>query len=298
MKTIKKIILTFIITSALLFLISCPEPVINKVKKTVYIYASTVAEFWGLPGIRFVNWRPNIHIKASSNNGSLVNRLWDGQAEIDPDTWSLFEYSQILYYDSNFIGMNIQPDKDATVDNEILMPLAFENKLYKRVSPDSTEEPKYDVTWNKTDKSVVITLNTINSNFLLLRPGARIAVFATQRPTQWGGNNDYSIIDAIPGTNSLQKSVNYETIKDNTSDRSSTRDLNYIEFKGGTLDIEADTKDFHNNLIWFKRMTITEDKIVLYMPYLENGNKAKEYWDAIDSKKIEPFMLFWIAIEQ
>ncbi|HOV13827.1 MAG TPA: hypothetical protein PK771_06050 [Spirochaetota bacterium] len=292
-----------------LFVVSCPEPIVRTVKKIVLTpptdenssdmsNSNTITAFWGLPGIKFVNWRPNIHIKASSMNGELSNRVWDGTPDVDPDKWSLFEYSQILYYDSNFVGNNIQPNEDVTVDNEVIMPLAFEQKLYKRIIKDSTESPKYDVTWDKTNKAVVINLNTINSNYLILKPGARIAVFATQRPTQWGAVNDYSIIDAIPGNNSLQKSVNRDSIRDNTSDRKVTRDIGYIEYNGTEIDLTTDTKNYFNGLIWFDRIKVSQDKIILYIPNLETGNKAKNYWDNIDKTKIEPYMLFWIAIQQ
>lgn len=296
----KLLVVSFFIVILSLVIIGCQDTIINKIQKVVYIYpkVNTIAAFWGLPGIKFVNWRPDIHIKASSSGGVLKDRLWDGTADMNPDDWSLFEYSQILYYDSNYTGNNLQPDEDVTVDNEVIMPLAFEQKMYKRVDPNSTESPKYDVTWDKTEKAVVISLNTINSNYLLLKPGARIAVFATQRPTQWKCVNDYTIIDAFPGDNSLQKSDNRNAIRDNTSDRKATRDIGYVEFQGGTLDVSADTSDVDNGLIWFRRMKVTQDKIILYIPNLESGNKAKAYWDNIDKTKIEPYMLFWIAIQQ
>lgn len=299
------ILLVLISLSVILLVIACNEPTVKVVKKVVYITPnedtsvdlsnnSTVAAFWGLPGITFDKWRPNIHIKASSMNGALKNRVWDGTPDVDPDTWSLFEYSQILYYDSNYIGNDIQPDKDATIDNEIIMPLAFEQKIYKRISLTAQEPQKYDVTWDGANKTIVINLNTVNSNYLILKPGARLAVFATQRPTQWGAVNDYTIVDAIPGDNSLQKSVNKQTILDSTSDRKTTRTLGYLTYKGGTDTYEDTSWVGH----WFEKIVITQDKITLYIPKLESGNKAKEYWDSIDKTPVEPYMLFWITIQQ
>ncbi|HPO49946.1 MAG TPA: hypothetical protein PLO89_06430, partial [Spirochaetota bacterium] len=93
-------------------------------------------------------------------------------------------------------------------------------------------------------------------------------------------------------------SVNKNSIRDNTSDRSATRNLGYIEFKGEEIDIDSSESDYYNGRAWFKRIKITEDKIVLYMPNLENGSKAREYWHNIDNGKINPYMLFWIAIQQ
>ncbi|HQJ06976.1 MAG TPA: hypothetical protein PLI57_11440, partial [Spirochaetota bacterium] len=88
--------------------------------------ATTYAAFWGLPAIKFDKWRPNIHIKASSDNGALIGRKWDTTADVNPDNYNLFEYSQILYYDSNYAAAMISSQEDATVDNNVIMPLAFE----------------------------------------------------------------------------------------------------------------------------------------------------------------------------
>ncbi|HOJ64630.1 MAG TPA: hypothetical protein PLE45_09440 [Spirochaetota bacterium] len=251
--------------------------------------ANTIAAFWGLPGITFKNWRPNIHIKASTDNGNLENRVWEPDASSEPDPQSLFEYSQIVFYESNY--KDIDPEKDATVDNNVLMNLAFEQKLYKR---SWYELNKYDVSYDFTEKAVVITLNTENSNYFVLKKGARIAVIATQRPAQWGENNDYTIIDSIPACNSLQKSPLSANIKDNTADRSITRVIDYITYDGGTQTITDTTWDNH----WFKGLKLEEEKITIYMPKLTDGNTAKTYWDSIDKVPIKPFMLFWITIQQ
>jgi len=304
MKTLRSI-LVLIAVATLLVLTSCSRTVIvlippDDTLTVAKSSSSTTAAFWGLPGIVFENWRPNIHIKASTNNGALASRVWEGNSNVNPDTWSLFEYSQILYYDSDYLTKNIQPSDIATVDENVIMPLSFEQKMYKRVSPNSTELPKSDVTWDDTTKSVVIKLNTVNSNFLTLSAGARIAVFATQRPTQWGGVNDYTIVDAFPGTNSLQKSTTSTTLRDLTTDRSATRILGYLEYTGGTLEVTATPEQEYNGLIWFKSITVTSTSITLNMPNLETGDKAKVYWDQIDKtgSALEPFMLFWIAIQQ
>lgn len=256
---------------------------------TIQSKANTYAQFWGLPAIKFDKWRPNIHIKASTDNGNLKNRYWDVTNDVKPDPESLFEYSQILYYDSNFT--NFDPYSDATVDNFVLMPLAFEQKIFKR---SLVEANKYDVSYDLSKRAVVITLNTINSNYLVLKPGTRVAVFATQRPKQWDSTNDYTIIDAIPGNNSLEKSSNHQTIKDNTSDRSETRTLGYLTYKGGT-DIYQDASWDGD---WFEGITIEPEKITIFMPYMKNGNEAKKYWDKIDTESVAPFMLFWVAIQQ
>lgn len=251
--------------------------------------ANTIAAFWGLPGITFRKWRPNIHIKASTDNGNLANRVWEPDPTSEPDPQSLFEYSQIVFYESDY--RNINPEIDATVDNNVLMSLAFEQKLYKR---SWYELNKYDVSYDFSEKAVVITLNTENSNYFMLKTGARIAVIATQRPIQWGADNDYTIVDSLPACESLQKSLNYSTIKDNTTDRSVTRVVDYITYTGGVQTISDTTWDNH----WFKGIKIQEDKIIIYMPKITDGNTAKSYWDSIDSTPIKPFMLFWIAIQQ
>jgi len=254
---------------------------------------TTNAAFWGLPALRFINWRPNIHIKASSDNGILTNRVWDGSPDINPDSWSLFEYSQILYYDSNYIGMNIPADQEVTIDNTVIMPLSFEQKMYKRVYDTEIEPNKYDVTWDKVENSVVITLNTINSNYLILKPGTRIAVIATQRPTQWGAVHDYTVIDSIPKNNSLQVQSNQKK-QDTTSDRAYTREIYYLTYTGGTQVVTDTTWDTH----WFKGLKLEQDKITIYMPHFNDGNTAKSYWDTIDTEPIAPFMLFWVLIQQ
>ncbi|OHD14911.1 MAG: hypothetical protein A2086_02395 [Spirochaetes bacterium GWD1_27_9] len=295
-------ILSISILFLVLFLVSCP-PIIEKKIKTIIVMPkedvtnnnsnnNTVAEFWALPGITFVNWRPNIHIKGTTDNGTLTGRKWDGTPDINPDLWSLFEYSQVLYYDSDYTGFNIPADKDVTIDNTVIMPLAFEQKLYKRTI-QAGESPKYDVTYDIANKAVVITLNTENSNYLTLKTGTRIAVFATQRPTQWGAQNDYTIIDSFPSGNSLQKTTD-STIKDNTSDRSVTRKISYITYNGGVQDISSDNSTNH----WFKGLKLEQAKITIYMPHLATGDDAKKYWDTIDKTPLAPFMLFWIAIQQ
>lgn len=253
--------------------------------------ATTKTAFWGLPPIVFDKWRPNIHIKASTDNGNLINRTWDITSDANPDIYSLFEYSQILYYDSNYIQANIKPTDDATVDNTVIMPLAFEQKLYKR---SNSEINKYDVSYDYSENSVVITLNTVNSNYLTLKTGTRIAIFATQRPSQWGATNDYTIVDAIPGNNTLQKSPNKNDIKIGTADRSQTRVLGYITYNGG---VET-YKELQWNGNWFEGIKLEPQKITIYMSHLKNGNIAKSYWDSIDSTPIKPFMLFWVAIQQ
>lgn len=256
---------------------------------------NTVTEFWGLSPILFKNWRPNIHIKASTDNGALSGRVWDGTPDIDPDDWSLFEFSQVVYYDSDYNSFNIQPDEDATVDNFVIMPLSFEQKLYKRVSAESTESNKYDVTYDQINKSVVITLNTVNSNYLSLKNGARIAVFATQRPGLWGGAHDYTIVDSFPKGSSLQTLAGQQKY-DTSVDRAITRTLNYIEYTGGTMYYPTDSSG--DNSHWFKNMKIEPDIITIYMPFLTDGNTAKNYWDEIDIVPLAPFMLFWIVIQQ
>lgn len=256
---------------------------------------STVAAFWGLPGIRFVNWRPDIHIKASTDNGNLAGRVWDGTSDIPPDTWSIFEYSQIVYYDADYNTYNIQPTEDATVDNNIIMPLSFEQKIYKRVADSSVEPNKFDVTWDAVNKAAVINLNTVNSNYLVLKPGARIAVFATQRPTQWGAVNDYSIVDSFPKQNCLA-TFDAEKKQDTSTDRSETRQLSYFTYDGGTMYYPDNSADYASD--WFKRVKIEQEKISIYMPYMSNGDDAKSYWDNVDVTPLAPFMLFWVAIQQ
>ncbi len=260
---------------------------------TYYSNKTTNAAFWGLPALRLINWRPNIHIKASSDNGILAGRVWDGTPDLNPDTWSLFEYSQILYYDSNYVGNSVPIDQEVTVNNNVIMPLSFEQKIYKRVYDTEIEPNKYDVTWDKVEKSVVVSLNTENSNYLILKPGARIAVIATQRPTQWGAVHDYSVIDSIPKNNCLQVQTN-ATKQDTTNDRAYTREINYLVYNGGTQEITDTTWDTH----WFKGLKLEQDKITIYMPYFDNGNNAKNYWDSIDTEPVAPFMLFWILIQQ
>jgi len=265
-------------------------------KNNVMSNATTKAAFWGLPAITFDKWRPNIHIKASTDNGNLTNRTWEVTPDANPDVYSLFEYSQILYYDSNYAQANIDVTQDATVDNTVIMPLAFEQKIYKR---SNYEINKYDVSYDTTQNAVVVTLNTANSNYLTLKPGTRIAIFSTQRPNQWGEVNDYTIVDSIPGENSLQKSINKDSIKDNTSDRKSTRTLGYITYKGGTETFKEDLWKDH----WFEGIKLEPEKITIYMSHLKDGNTAKKYWDNIDTKSgngnsIRPFMLFWIVIQQ
>ncbi len=194
-----------------------------------------------------------------------------------------------MYYEANYA--NIDPEQDATVDHNVLMSLAFEQKLYKR---SWQELNKYDVSYDFSEKAVVITLNTENSNYFILKKGARIAVIATQRPMQWGAENDYTIIDSIPPSNSFQKSPDYLTIKDNTNDRAVTRIVEYITYEGGTQEITDTTWDNH----WFKGLKIEAEKITIYMPHLTDGNTAKSYWDNIDSVPLKPFMLFWVLIQQ
>jgi len=299
------IVILFILSFLSIMLISC-EP--NFIEETIYIWKkgtdkttsyssdkTTNAAFWGLPALRFINWRPNIHIKASSDNGILAGRLWDGSPDVNPDSWSLFEYSQILYYDSNYIGMNIPQDEEVTVDNTVIMPLSFEQKMYKRVFDQEIEPNKYDVTWDKVEKAVVVSLNTINSNYLILKPGCRIAVIATQRPKQWGAVNDYTVIDSIPKNNSLQMQTAQKK-SDTTNDRAFTREINYFTYTGGTMEYIDTTQD--TNTHWFKKIKVEQEKITLYMPYFDNGNNAKTYWDTIDTEPIAPFMLFWILIQQ
>lgn len=257
--------------------------------------ASTYAAFWGLPAIKFDKWRPNIHIKASSDNGALIGRKWDTTADVNPDNYNLFEYSQILYYDSNYASALISPLEDATVDNNVIMPLAFEQKIYKR---SLYEQNKYDVSYDYNQKAIVVSLNTVNSNYLSLKPGARVAVFATQRPKQWGELNDYTIVDAIPGENSAQKSSDRTAILDNTADRSATRTISYITYKGGTDLYKDSSWDGH----WFEGMLIEPDKITIFSKNIKDGDTARLYWSAVDTKEgekaISPFMLFWIAIQQ
>jgi len=257
--------------------------------------ATTYAAFWGLPAIKFDKWRPNIHIKASSDNGALIGRKWDTTADVNPDNYNLFEYSQILYYDSNYAAAMISSQEDATVDNNVIMPLAFEQKIYKR---SLYEQNKYDVSYDCNQGAIVVSLNTANSNYLSLKPGARVAVFATQRPKQWGELNDYTVIDAIPGDNSLQKSSDRAALLDNTSDRSSTRTLSYITYKGGSDFYKDASWDGH----WFEGILIEPDKISIFSKNIKDGDTARLYWSAIDTKEgdnaISPFMLFWIAIQQ
>lgn len=296
----------FILTYLLIFfLIGCENIVyINKYKVNFtdiedntqdntqdnsFSNANTIAAFLGLPPIKFRNWRPNIHIKASTDNGTLENRIWEPDPNFEPDPQSLFEYSQIVYYESDYTG--IEPDQDATVDNNVLMSLAFEQKLYKR---SWQELNRYDVSYDSVEKTVVISLNTENSNYFVLKKGARIAVFATQRPIQWGADNDYTIVDSIPACNSMQKSPNYLIIKDNTIDRSTTRVIDYITYTGGIQEIIDSTWDNH----WFNGIKIEEEKITIYMSKIIDGNTAKIYWDNIDSVPLKPFMLFWLAIQQ
>jgi len=256
---------------------------------------STVAEFWGLPGIRFVNWRPDIHIKASTSNGALAGRVWDMTPDIFPDPFSIFEFSQVVYYDADYATYNIQPTEDATVDNNIIMPLAFEQKIYKRVEDTTVEPNKYDVTWDAVNKAAVIYLNTVNSNYLTLKPGARIAVFATQRPTQWGEINDYSIVDSLPKGSSL---ATFDATKkqDTTSDRYETRQLSYFVYEVGTMYYPDNSADYADD--WFKCVKIEQEKISIYMPYMSSGDDAKSYWDNADVTPLAPFMLFWVAIQQ
>ncbi len=294
----RKIIVSAIVAAvyAVVFL-SCQVERINYLINYIEVDSdsSTVAEFWGLPGIRFVNWRPDIQIKASTDNGNLTGRVWDGTSDINPDTWSMFEYSQIVYYDSDFYSNNIQPAEDATVDNNIIMPLAFEQKIYKRVEDTTIEPNKFDVTWDGINKAVVVQLNTVNSNYLVLKPGARIAIFATQRPKQWGATNDYSIVDSLPKGNCLA-TFGAAKKQDTTDDRYETRQLSYFTYDGGTMIYPDNSADYASD--WFKCVKVEQEKITIYMPYMSNGDDAKGYWDSADVVPIAPFMLFWIAIQQ
>ncbi len=321
LKKIFYFLITFSSYLSLIILNSCQDAFVNKVDRVTTVTtikvifdnssdfpvdptsdndnklcsSTTRAAFWGLPPITFEKWRPNIHIKASTDNGNLKKRFWEVTMDVNPDVYSLFEYSQILYYDSNYIQANIDSTKDATVDNNVIMPLAFEQKIYKR---SIYEAGKYDVSYDFNQKAVVITLNTLNSNYLVLKPGARVAVFATQRPVQWGEVNDYTIIDSLPGDNSLAKSSDSQSLKDNTTDRKSTRTLGYLTYDGKETVFKQDawTGD------WFEGIKLESEKITIYMSAIKDGDTAKKYWDEVDRKNngvsIRPFMLFWIAIQQ
>lgn len=326
----------------------------------------TVASFYSLPAIELPGWRPNYHIKASTNGGALAGRTWDNDATTDdPVNWNLFEYGQIEFFESKY--GEVARDSEVTADNEILFyegtkifkrtpliidkfgaksfeeyvlpfarldiyPSEYEEILtssysrieeqYGNASPvvsyvlnksvaDTIEDmlqikgileeisfldkQRTDVVYKTLIGSVEISLNTISSNYFQLKNGAKIAVVATQRPTQWGESNmiDYTIISSIPNTNVSLDNPNGENL-DNTSDRSVTRTVDYFVWDGTKQTVPGKSGG------WFESITIESDKITLKMPKLTNGNTAKPYWDTIDpsGSPIAPFCLFWIMIQQ
>ncbi|OHD05396.1 MAG: hypothetical protein A2086_13625 [Spirochaetes bacterium GWD1_27_9] len=77
----------------------------------------TLAAFWGLPAISFDGFIPNYHIKATTNGGALEKRGWNFDSSkyssYNPDTWNIFEYSQILFIKSKYSDLKAS---DVTFD--------------------------------------------------------------------------------------------------------------------------------------------------------------------------------------
>ena len=251
--------------------------------------SNTIVSLWGLPAITFVNWRPNYHILALSDNGMLLNRSWQTPDNITGDAYSFFKYSEILFYKSEYSSNGILPDTESTVNNDIIFPEDNKNILYKRTTPDNI----VSYINNSGDKTVVINLNNPNTDQLILNPGDRIAIISTQISSQKDGTNDLTIVDAIPGEESLQKSVNRSGILDNTSDRALTRFVSYFIYSGETETIYKN--DWNNH--WFESLTISNETITIKMPRFTSGLEAKDYWDSIDNGCIAPDILFWIVIQ-
>lgn len=149
------------------------SPEIKEVRRTVTVYedkddsktsdltADIVrAEFWGLPAIIFDGWRPEYHIKASTNNGELEGRTWDSI------TKNIFEYSQILFHKSSYTSTLIK-NEDVTVDKgkKIIKAdekalFSEETKLYKKtpLPPEKIDKSAFDeikTILQKADSSMV-----------------------------------------------------------------------------------------------------------------------------------------------
>lgn len=89
----------------------------------------TVASFYSLPAIELPGWRPNYHIKASTNGGALAGRTWDNDATTDsPEKWNIFEYGQIEFFESKY--GEVARDTDVTADDSMLFYAG--TKLFKK----------------------------------------------------------------------------------------------------------------------------------------------------------------------
>ncbi|HQB61550.1 MAG TPA: hypothetical protein PK899_07840, partial [Spirochaetota bacterium] len=89
----------------------------------------TVASFYSLPAIELPGWRPNYHIKASTNGGALAGRTWDNDATTDsPEKWNIFEYGQIEFFESKY--GEVAGERDVTADDSMLFHAG--SKLFKR----------------------------------------------------------------------------------------------------------------------------------------------------------------------
>ncbi|OHD28051.1 MAG: hypothetical protein A2086_01615 [Spirochaetes bacterium GWD1_27_9] len=182
------------------------DPTSDKDDFTGVTINKTVASFWSLPEITFVKWRPNYHIKGSTNVGALKDRVWTNDTTTDnPSSWNIFEYGQIEFFESKY-GTKSKLT-DVTVDDSVLFYSG--SKLYKK-----TPLAIYKFSASSFESYILPSLKRVG---VPVEYETKITTAYKKYEEQYGNNKVFSYALDTSTVNTTEKLIEIKTILEDIS---------------------------------------------------------------------------------